>query len=165
MGKTIVSFTLSGRSTNSHFSRSKTIGSKKLQVSELVKLNKGKEGTLSLAREVNIAMIFVSLELQLELFDNGNVNQHLIIKLNFSDVKGNAIIALTNLLALTEGDGEICLDPELQATDENLQRMVERGKAIMRSKFGKSIRKAIPQINSFVKTVDNIVQVNASQNV
>ena len=75
-------------------------------------------------------------------------------------MKENATVALANLLALADDDGDIRLDSTLQAADEKVQRVVEQGKALMQNKLSKGFRKALPQADSFVDAVDNIVQVS-----
>ena len=75
-------------------------------------------------------------------------------------MKENASVALANLLALTDDDGDIRLDSTLQAADEKVEQAVGQGKALMRSRLSKSLRRALPQIDSFVNTVDNIAQVS-----
>lgn len=75
-------------------------------------------------------------------------------------MKENATVALTNLLALTNDDGDIRLDSSLQAVDERVERVVEQGKALMQSRLSRGFRKALPQVDSFVDTIDNIVQVS-----
>ena len=77
-------------------------------------------------------------------------------------MKENATVALANLLALTDDDGNIRHDSMLQAADEKVEQVVGQGKALMRSRLSKSLRRALPQVNSFVNAVDNIVQVKTS---
>ena len=69
-------------------------------------------------------------------------------------------VALRNLLALTDDDGEVQLDSTLQAADKKVKRVVGQGKALMQSRLSKSFRKALPQFDSFVDAVDSIVQVS-----
>ena len=98
-------------------------------------------------------------EVDLELTDPHYMSRRLIIKLDFSDVNQNATIALNNLLALVDDDDELPLDPELQRTSDKIDRMVKQGKALMQSNLSDSVQNAFPQLDSFVDTVDQVVQV------
>lgn len=162
MGKTIVSITLSRRAPASLFSRS--ICSRKIPMAELVELKKEKDGTPSPSIEFSLSDLglLASQEISLALLEPGTVTRHLAIKLGLSDVKENATVALANLLALTDDDDEIRRGSNFQAADQNFERVVRQGKALMQNRLSenKSFRKALPQVDSFVDVVDNIVQVS-----
>lgn len=110
-------------------------------------------------RESILVLTFASTEADLELADPHSAPRRLIIKLDFSDVNQNATIALNNLLALVDDDEELPLDLKLQDTNDKIDRLVKQGKALMQSNLSDSAQNAFPQLDSFVDTVDQVVQV------
>ena len=96
------------------------------------------------------------------LTDSGRVtSQGLVIALSFSDVKGNARVALENLLDLTDDDDNIPLDPNSDALVDKVELVTKQGKALMQSSSGESIRKGIPAVDVLVDTIDSVVQVSS----
>ena len=75
-------------------------------------------------------------------------------------MRENARTALANLLTLVDDDDNIPLDPELDAFVDKVERVTKQGKALMQSGLRKNIQNAVPAVDIFVDTVDNIVQVS-----
>lgn len=69
---------------------------------------------------------------------------------------------MENLLPLIDDNREIALESESQNVKEfecKLDHAIARGKIIMQSRLSSVIGSALPNIDSFVDTVDNIVRV------
>lgn len=101
------------------------------------------------------------LETEVTLNNSGRSNAgRLFVKLDFSDVRDNATVALQNILALVGNDLELPLESErLQNFSEKIDRMLEPGKAAMRSSLARPVANAIPQADAFVEAIDKVVQV------
>ena len=82
-----------------------------------------------------------------------------------STVLGGAVgptLAMNNLLTLIDDNREIALESESQdmkGLEYKLDQAIARGKIIIQSRLSSAIGSALPNIDSFVDTVDNIVQV------
>ena len=100
---------------------------------------------------------------EIDLVLNGSrrkTSPRLAVKLDFSDVKANATVALNNLASLVNDDDELPVDSTMQHADNKLGQVLKLGKAAMQSQFSKSIQAAVPLVDSFVDAVDNVVQVS-----
>lgn len=104
--------------------------------------------------------MFIISEIVLKLDHFGKRNPpHLAVKLDFSDVKENATVALKNLVALVDNDGEITGNSEQERAEDKFEQVLKQGKAVMQSKLSKSVQTAVPLVDLFLGTIDNVVQV------
>ena len=75
-------------------------------------------------------------------------------------MKTNAGVAMTNLLPLIDDNGGIAFKSQgLEDAEAKLEQAISQGKNIMQSNLGDAVGSALPNIDSFVEAVDNIVQV------
>ena len=137
-----------------------SVGFKQLPVTDLRGLRDGEEGTLSSSGESGLLLMLIISEIVLKLDRFGKRNPpHLAVKLDFSDVKENATIALKNLVALVNNDGEITGNSEQERADDKFEQVLKQGKAVMQNKLSKSVQTAVPLVDLFLGTIDNVVQV------
>ena len=67
---------------------------------------------------------------------------------------------MNNLLTLIDDNREIALESQdMKELEYKLDQAISRGKIIMQSRLSSAIGSALPNIDSFVDTVDNIVRV------
>lgn len=102
----------------------------------------------------------LALETELILNTSGRSDAgRLFVKLNFSDVRDNATVALQNILALANDEEELPLESEIENFTEKLDQLLGPGKAVMRSSLARPVANAIPHVDTFVEAIDRVAQV------
>lgn len=129
---------------------------------ELSEVCDGGEGA-SFQRQFHLFVLNFLPEAELELYHRTRTRlKRFVVRLTFSGVKANAEVALNNIISLTtEGDGEILPESiKLREGVSIVEQVVSQGKEIMQSNLSSAVRRSISQVDSFVDTVDKIVQAS-----
>ena len=134
----------------------RSVGTKDMAMAELRELCKENKGVLT--RDYyhgSTPYALIEAELQLKHRKRSS-SRRLFVKLNVSDAKTNADVAMHNLLSLINEDGELTLESKNpEEVISKLDQAISQGKTIMQS----NLADAVPNMDSFVNAVGNIVQV------
>lgn len=92
------------------------------------------------------------------------ISKRIIFKISPSNAEGAAKVAFERLLALVNAEGEIPLSPGVQASEEQVERILSQGNKLMQGgSVVEAAKLAIPQLNVIVDSVEEVIKVYNSR--